>query len=104
MTKFFSREGGSVNSSITENIGYKFGKLLHTTGKKHTFLGMDIEFIEDKKVVLDITHNNNEALEDFWENLKGNVVNPETSQPFTITSEAKDIDDENKESYHLITS
>ena len=49
-------------------------------------------------------HHIYEALEDFGETLKGNVVNPATSQHFTITSEAKEVDDEKKESYNSITT
>ena len=50
---------------------------------------MDIEFIGGKKVTVSTPHHVDEDLEDFVETLKGNVVNPETSQLFTITSEAK---------------
>ena len=63
---------------------------------KHTFLGMDIDFIGEKKFTVSTPHHIDEALEDFGETLKGNAVNPETSQLLTITSEAKDIDDEKK--------
>ena len=40
----------------------------------------------------------------FGETLKVNVDNPATSQLFTITSEAKDFDDEKKERYQSITA
>ena len=49
-------------------------------------------------------HHVDEAMEDFGETMKGNLVNPATSQLFTITSEAKDLDDEKKERYHSITA
>ena len=65
-----------------------------TTGKKQKFLGMDIKFIGGNKVSLSTPHHVYEALEDFGETLKGNVVNPATSQFFTISSEAKELDDE----------
>ena len=65
---------------------------MSTTGKKHTFLGMDIEFIGGNKVSLSKIHHINEALEDFREPLKENVVNPKTSQLFTITHEATYLD------------
>ena len=68
------------------------------------FLGMDIEFIGGKKVAVSTPNNVDEALEDFGETLKGNVVKPETSQLFTITSEAKELDDGKKERYHFITT
>ena len=94
----------NVNSIIADNIEEKFEKLSRTTVKKDAFLGMDIEFIGGNKVAVSTTHHIDEALEAFVETLKVNVVNPATSQLFTVTSEAKDLDDEKKECYHLITS
>ena len=82
----------------------KIGKISHTTGHKHTFLGIYIKFIGGKKVTVSTPHHVDEALEDFGETLKGNVVNHATSQLVTITSEAKDLDDEKKECYHSITA
>ena len=94
----------SVKSMIDENIEENFGKLSLTTGNNHTFVGMDIDFIGGKKVTVSTPHHVDEALEDFVETLKGNVVNPETSKLFTITSESKELDDEKKEHYHFITA
>ena len=71
----------------------KLGKLTCTTGKKHTFLGMDIEFIDGNRVAVSMPHHVGENIEDFVENLKGNVVNPTTSKLFNITSEAKELYD-----------
>ena len=65
---------------------------------------MDIEFISKKKVTVSIPHHVEEDLEDFCESLKGNVVNPTTSQLFIITSEVNDLDDGITERYHLITA
>ena len=65
---------------------------------------MDIEFIGGNKFAVSKPHHVDEALEDFGETLKVNMVNPETSQLFTITSEAKELDDEKKEHYHSITA
>ena len=50
---------------------------------------MDIKLIGRKKVSMFMPHHNDKALEDFGKTLKLNVVNPTTSQLFTITSEAK---------------
>ena len=65
---------------------------------------MYIKFIGGKKVAVSTTHQVDKYLEDFGENLKGNVANPAASQLFTFISEAKELDDERKERYHLITS
>ena len=50
---------------------------------------MDIEFIGGRKVALTMPHHIDKALEDFSETLKVIVVNPATSQLFTIANEAK---------------
>ena len=54
---------------------------------------MDIEFIRGNKVAVSMPYHVDEALEIFGETLKGNVVNPTTSKLFTITSEAKGLDE-----------
>ena len=84
----------NINPIIADKIEEKIGKIYHTTGKKHTFLDMEIEFIGGKKFTVSTPHHVDEALEDLGETLKGNVVNHATSQLFTITSEAKELDDE----------
>ena len=54
---------------------------------------MDIKFIGRKKVSVYTPNHVDEDLEYFGETLKGNVVNPATSQLFAITSEAKELGD-----------
>ena len=88
-----SHTDDTVNSMIDDNIEEKIGKISHTTGKKHTFLGIDIELIGGKKVAVSKPHHVDEAIEYFGETLKGNVVNPATSELFIITSETNDLDE-----------
>ena len=94
----------NVNSTIDDKIEEKIGKLYRTTGKKHTFLGVDIKFIGRNKFAVSMSYYVEEDLEGFGETLKGNVMNPSTSQLFTITSEANEIYYEKKERYHSITA
>ena len=51
-----------VNLIISDKIEEKFGKLSHTTGKKHKFLGMEIKFIGGKKYTVSTPHYVDEAL------------------------------------------
>ena len=94
----------SVNSTFTYKIEEKFGKLSRTTGKKPTLLGMDIDLIGGNEVALNMPSNIAEALEDFDETQKDNVVNPATSKRFIINDEAKELDNERKLRKHLITT
>ena len=68
------------------------------------FLGMNIESIGGNKVAVSTPHHVDDPLEDFGETLKVNVMSPDTSQLFTITSESKEFYGERKERYHLITA
>ena len=94
----------SVKSMVSDKIEDKFGKLPPTTVNKHTFIGMAIGFIGGKKAALNTPYYVGEALEDFRKTLKGDVVNPATSKRFTITDEAKYINDNRTELYHSITA
>ena len=93
-----------VNSMIAENIEEKSGKLFCTTEKKHTFLGTEIKFIGGKRAAVSTPHHVYKSPEYFGETLKGNMVNPATSQLSAITSESKELDDEKEERYYLITA
>ena len=55
---------------------------------------MDIQFIGGNKVAVSTSNHVDEALGDFGKTLKENVMNHATSQLFTITSEANELDDE----------
>jgi hypothetical protein len=46
----------NINDMIVDKVEEKFGKLAQSKGKKHTFLGMDIEFIGNGKFTI-ATHN-----------------------------------------------
>ena len=41
-----------VNKKVIETIAEHFGNLTVSRGKKHKFLGMDIEFLSDGKLSL----------------------------------------------------
>ena len=81
---------------IADMIEEKLGKLSRTIGKKHTFLNIYLEFISGNKVAVSTPHHIDKDLEYFGETLKGDVVNPATSQLFTTINEAKDIDDKKR--------
>ena len=57
-----SNRDDSVNSIISDKSEEKFGKLSHTTGNKHKFLGMEIKFIGGKKYTMSTPHHVDEAL------------------------------------------
>ena len=48
----FSHVDDNVNTTTVEIITKKFEKLARTTGKKHTFLGINIEFLGSGNVAI----------------------------------------------------
>jgi hypothetical protein len=99
-----SHANDDVNTMITDEVEKKFGKLTRTTGAKHMFLGMDIEFLGDKKVAIATPQHINEAIEDFGEDLETDAVNPAKSKLFIINHESECLGDEKADIYHSITA
>ena len=93
-----------VNDSIVDAIEKKFGKLARTTGKKHTFLGMDIEFIGDKKLSITTPQHIEEALEDFGEEIDADAVNPAKSKLFIISNDSEKLSEAKADIFHSITA
>jgi len=63
-------------ANITES---RFGNLTRSQCKKHTFLGMDIELLGNRKVAISMPQHLKEALDLFSEVLMGDLVNPANS-------------------------
>ena len=61
--------GGKSSREFNQRYENHFGELVVTIGKKHTFLGMNINTIEDKKVDIYIKEQLLEAIEEFGENV-----------------------------------
>lgn len=99
-----SHVDNKVNMQIADIIESKFGTLTRSTGKKHTFLGMDIEFLPDKKVTISTPQHIEEVLEAFGEVIKGDVVNPANSNLFKICGDAKLLTKEKSELFHSIVA
>jgi hypothetical protein len=99
-----SHANDDVNTMIADEVEKKFGKLARTTGAKHTFLGMDIELLGDKKVAIATPQDINEAIEDFGEDLKTDAVNPAKSKLFIINHESECLANEKADIYHSITA
>ena len=54
-----------VNTMIADEVEKKFGKLARTTGRRHTFLGIDIELIGDGKMAISTLQHFEECMKDF---------------------------------------
>jgi hypothetical protein len=57
----------NVVTNIIETIGGQFGKMTVTRGKDHVFLGMDISFLDNRTVSVNMKDCIKEAMADFGE-------------------------------------
>ena len=85
----------NVNSMIADKIEEILGSYL-AQQEIITYSLVWTSILLSEKFVVSTPHHIDEDLEDFGKNLKGNAVSPVTSQLFTITSEAKDLDDKKR--------
>jgi hypothetical protein len=99
-----SHVNDDVNTTVVNEIEKKFGKLARTTGTKHTFLGMDIELMGDKKVAVGTPQHIDEAIEDFGEDLDEDAVNPAKSNLFTANPDSVPLPENKADMYHSVVA
>ena len=69
---------------MLEMMSKKFGKLMVSRGDEHDLLGMKIKIDrKNKKVIIDMREQINEALEMFEEEVDDRVVTPANKNLFT---------------------
>jgi hypothetical protein len=93
-----------VNDMIVDKVEKKFGKLAGSKGKKHTFLGMDIEFIGNGKLTIATPQHIEEAIEKFGEDLSTDAVNPAKSKLFTVSTDSVLLSEPKADTYHSVTA
>ena len=89
---------------LIRDLRKHFGELVVTRGKEYTFLCMDINITENKKVEIDMKEKLLEAIEASGENIDEKVTTPESSHIFLVNEQAKQLDEEKRESFHLVVA
>ena len=74
----------TVVSDIITYMQKEFGNLTITRGKKHQYLGMDIEFCKNNKVAISVFKDINEALEMVLGGVKGTTTTPAKKNLFDV--------------------
>ena len=77
-----------------------FGELVVNRGKKHTFLGMNINIMEYKKVEIEMKEKLLEEMEAFGENIDKKVTTPASSHLFVVNGKSQQLDEERSEIFH----
>jgi len=88
---------------VVDEIEAKFGKLARNKGNKHTFLGMDIELLPDKKTAISAPQHIEEVISDLGEEIKGDVANPLKSKLFIVNTSCK-LSEKKTELFHKLVA
>jgi len=91
----------NVIDMVVDEIEAKFGELSRSKGNMHTFLGMDIEILSDKKVAISTPQHIEEVISDLGEEIKGDVANPAKSKLFNVSTSCK-LSEEKAELFHKL--
>ena len=99
-----SHVDAKVVSGLIKKLEKKFGKLTVNRGKNHVYLGMDIEFKEDRTVHILMKHHLLEAIEDFGEDTTRHVSSPAANDLFTTYEGLSPLIPKDKqELFHSVT-
>jgi len=93
-----------VVDDIIAAIEKRHGKLTVCRGKKHVFVGMDIEFLEDQTVKIMMQDYIQEAIDDFGEDVSSGVKTPATSSLFEVNPDSEDLSKDKADTFHSIVA
>jgi len=88
--------------AIIKKLEDRFGVMRKTFGKKHSYLGMDVEFCDDGSVRFLMTDHIKEALDDFEEDLGRKVPNPATKNCFDVDPNAERLFEPKRKRLHSL--
>ena len=91
-----------VVTNIIKLIEKRFGKMVVTRAKEHTFLGMKIKFNGDKTVSIDMKEYCKEAIADFTGKLRSASISPAKKQLFTVDESSPKLTQEKSDLFHSI--
>jgi len=86
-----SRVDDDVIDMVVDEIEAKSGKLTRNKGNKHTFLGMDIEILPDKKRAISTPQHIEEVVSDLREEIKGDVAIPVNTKSCTLSDKKAEL-------------
>jgi hypothetical protein len=93
-----------VVTEILESIEKKFGKMSITRGKKHSFIGMDIDILENKKLKILMKGHIEEAINNFNEEITRTAPTPARKDLFEIDENSERLSDSDAENFHSVVA
>ena len=80
-----------VVHDVIKRIEDHFGKMKMTEGPAHVFLGMKIDFLEDRTVQIDMRHHLKEAIEDSGLDIQRKAASPARKGLFTVDEDSPEL-------------
>jgi hypothetical protein len=93
-----------VVSDVVEQIENRFGKMSVTRGKKHTFLGMNITYNDDRTASILMREYLEEAIAEFDGPIKRTASSPAKNNLFSVNDTSQQLATGAAENFHRITA
>jgi len=89
---------------VIDKIEEKFGKMVVSRGKSHEFLGMKLDFLEDKTVTVGMKEHIKGAIADFPEDIIRNAATPAAKYLFETSDTDEKLSPELADKFHRIVA
>jgi hypothetical protein len=99
-----SHENDKVVSNVIELIETRFGKMTVTQGKKHVFLGMDIEYRENGTATIKMKEYIKESIVEFGEPIVRTAATPARKGLFDIDEDSGELTKGAREIFHSVVA
>lgn len=98
-----SHDDTNVVTQVIRDIEEHFGEMTVTRGRKHVFLGMDIEFHDNGTFSICMSDYLQEAIDEFGEDLEYDVPHPAVNDLFKVGT-SKQLDTRRSDIFHRVTA
>ena len=95
-----SHKSEKVVREVIKSIEAEFGEMNPTIGPKQEYLGMRIEITKDKKVIIDMRDQLCEILQDFSEDIQGEVTSPAAKHLMDVNDNGVLLSESKRSEFH----
>ena len=83
---------------LNATLEKEFGKLSHTTGKRHTYLGMVFDFTSERTVIISMKEYLKDIVTEFG--VRKVALTPAAENIFSVSETAEPLSEEEREAFH----
>ena len=99
-----SHKDPKVVGQVIAELEEEYGTMNVTRGRTHPYLGMNITFTEDKKVLIEMKDYIKESIQEFPEDITGKVTSPAALHLFKTDDSNKKLNEEKRELFHRLVA